>query len=443
VRGYYKIINRSPNLGVSASGGTDETSLAALDDLALGETSGYGAVVSNATALVLGQAVGLIAPLVTIPYIARVLGPGAWAPVLIAQGLGNWLVMVLEFAFDLSGTREIARARTTPAGIASVVHGVQSAKILLVALAAPIAALIAVAMPSLRASPALIASTLVFAVCRGLSPLWYFQGVERVRGAVAVESGGRLAAALAVFWVVATPADAWRVVGVQALIAALSLAWVTARRAREGRLRGPDFRIGFAALREHIVLFACRAWSGLYIQANVIIVGAIAPAAVAFFGGAERIIRAAVNMLQPVSQAVMPRISFLQHNDPRAADRMIRACFLVMGAIGASMAIVAYVAAPLLVRLILGPAYEASVPILRILAALPFLISLNAVLGIFWAVPNGRERAMLGGIVLAGVTNVVLAVILVPRLGPAGMALSAIAAEIASLAVLVRLYVKG
>src|SRR6476661_3599169 len=59
----------------------------------------------NALALFGGQLVGLVGPLLTIPYLARVLGPEAWAPILVAQGLANWLMLVLEFGFDLSGTR--------------------------------------------------------------------------------------------------------------------------------------------------------------------------------------------------------------------------------------------------------------------------------------------------------------------------------------------------
>src|SRR5438045_1958410 len=59
----------------------------------------------NAIALFGGQVVGMVAPLIAVPYLARVLGPEGWAPVIVAQGLANWITLVLEFGFDLSGTR--------------------------------------------------------------------------------------------------------------------------------------------------------------------------------------------------------------------------------------------------------------------------------------------------------------------------------------------------
>jgi len=397
-------------------------------------------MVSNASALFVAQAIGLLAPLLTVPYLARVLQPAAWGPVLMAQSLANWLVVVLEFAFDLSGTRAVARSRLAPESTSDVVRAVQSAKILLVLITVPAALVIVWTLPTLRHSPALILATLSFAVFRGLSPLWYFQGLERMRGAVAIETSSRMCAALGVFLLVQSPSDGWRVLALQAVFAALALAWLTLRVSREVALEKPSFVEGWRMLRESFALFAVRASAGVYAQANALIVGAIAPAAVGYFGGAERIVRAAINLLQPMTQAVLPRITYLRHSDPAAADRMVRRSFFVMGGIGATFSLVAFVAAPLLVRLLLGSAYDAAIPILRALAVLPFLVSLTGVLGIFWAVPSGHERGLLKAALAAGATNLVLAVLLVPRYGSVGMAIAAVAAETVVLGVLMSLY---
>src|SRR4051812_26576703 len=95
------------------------------------------------------QIVSLFTPLLTIPYLARVLGPENWGPVIAAQGLGIWLTLVLEYGFELTGTRAIAGARTKPHTLPDVVHQVQSAKALLAVAAAPVAVIAAVAVPSL------------------------------------------------------------------------------------------------------------------------------------------------------------------------------------------------------------------------------------------------------------------------------------------------------
>lgn len=399
-------------------------------------------VASNAGVLFAGQAVGLVAPLLVVPYLARVLGPAGWAPVLIAQSLANWLVVVLEFAFDLSGTRELARARSSESSLETVVHSVQSAKLLLILLCVPLALIIGWSVPLLRTSPALTLAALGFAVLRGLSPLWYFQGLERVRGAVAVESLSRVAAAAGALLLVHSVDDGWRVLALQGVFAGVALVWLTRQVIADVGFRLPDLRLGRRTVREHVVPFACRASAGVYAQANALILGAMAPGGVAFFGGAERIVRAAINLLYPMNQAVLPRVSFLRESAPDDAHRLVRRSFFVMGAIGTMMTVVAFFGAPLLVRVLLGPAYGAAVPLLRLLSVLPLLVAINSVLGMFWALPFGHERGFLAAILAAGATNLLLAGLLVPRFGATGMALAAIGAEVVVLAVLLRLYLR-
>jgi len=398
----------------------------------------------NAGALFVGQAVGLVVPLLTIPYLARVLGPTGWGPVLAAQALGNWLLLVLEFGFELSGTRAVARARTEPHTMSDVVHGVQSAKAVLALSALPMIVIGLIAIPAIRENAVLVAWTVAFAVLRGFSPLWFFQGIERVRGAVAVDMLSRAAAALGVFVFVHGPGDGWRVLALQAVFAAVALAVLTAGLARHVRLRLPTAGAAVETLRAGSSIFACRAWTGLYIQGNVLILSALAgPAVVAFFGGAERIIRAAINLLQPLTQVFLPRVTYLHATDPPAARRMIRSALFGVGLLGVAMGLCGLLGAPFLVHVLLGSEYGAAIPVLRLMGALPMLVAVNAVLGLYWALPFGHERWLLASIIAAGVTNVVLALLLVPRWGASGMAVSAIAAEVVALALMGTVYLRS
>jgi PST family polysaccharide transporter len=280
-------------------------------------------------------------------------------------------------------------------------------------------------------------------VFRGFSPLWFFQGIERVRGAVAVDAASRAAAALGTFVVVRTPTDGWRVIALQAVFAGAALIVLTLMLARHVRLRTPQLAVGLRTLGGAWSVFACRASSGIYIQANALILATLAGSAtVAFFGGAEKIIRAAINLLQPVTQAFLPRLSYLQAADPSAAHRTIRRSLIGVGLLGGVMGVTAMVGAPVLVHIILGADYPAAVPVLRLLGVLPPLVAVNTVLGIYWALPFGHERVFLGAIVAAGITNVVLAIALVPHWGAVGMAASAIAAEGVVLGVLGPFYLR-
>jgi len=400
-------------------------------------------LIGNASALFAGQAIGLVVPLLVVPYLARVLGPAAWGPVLAAQGFANWLILIFEFGFDLSGTRAVARARSTPAAMSLVVQGVQSAKLLLIVGTLPVVGLMLVAFPAVRRTPSLFGWALAFAVLRGLSPLWFYQGIERVRRAIAIDTVGRSVAALGVFAVVRGPSDGWRVIALQAALSAATLAVLTAWIGLHISVPKPRIVEGIATLRDNWTVFACRASSGLYIQANTLVLSALAgPAIVAFFGGAERVIRAAINLLQPLTQAFLPRLSFLHTADRDGAERLVRYALVGVGLIGASMGSVAFIAAPTLVRVLLGPGYEAAIPVLRLLSALPPLVAVNTVLSMYWALPFGHERWFLRTILAAGASNLIFAVVLVPRWGAAGMAIASITAEVVVLGLLGTLYTR-
>ena len=181
----------------------------------LEEVRGNG-MAANATALYAAHVAGLIVPLLTIPYLARVLRPTGWGLVVFAQSFGAWLALVMEYGFDLSGTRAVARVGADRSRLSEIVAGVQGAKLLML-FCAPIAmTAVYLAVPTFQREPALLIWAGVFAAARGLSPIWYFLGLERMRAPSAVDAGAKILAALGVFIWVKTPAHGWRVLALQA-----------------------------------------------------------------------------------------------------------------------------------------------------------------------------------------------------------------------------------
>ena len=73
--------------------------------------------------------------------------------------------------------------------------------------------------------------------------------------------------------------------------------------------------------------------------------------------------------------------------------------------------------------------YSPAVPVFRVLLLLLPLITLATTIGIFAAVPRGRDGVVLLGTVVAGVTNLLLGVPLTRRTGVTGMATSVVIAE--------------
>ena len=392
----------------------------------------------NLTVLFGSHLTGLAASLLTVPWLARTLRPEAWGQVLLAQALAAWLVMVIEYAFDLSAARRIADARGRAAinamsagpTIPTIVADATSARLMLAAGAVVTWGVAFGYLPALRADWWLATAALVHLLARGLTPLWYFLGTERVSRAVTIDTVGKVMTAVAMVAVVRTPQHGWRVLAVQAAVALV--VWLLTHRLlrRECPAAPLSWRGGLCTLRDGFALFVARASGALYMQLNGVLIGVVAaPAAVAMFGGAERVVRAGVGLLEPLTRGLVARLRVLREQDGVAADRLTRQLILWL-AVGATLAAAVVVGwAGVIVRVLLGPEYEAAAPVLQRLAPLLPIIAVATALGFFAAVPRGHDRVLLLATGAGGVTNLVLALPLATRFGAEGMAVSVVLAE--------------
>lgn len=384
----------------------------------------------NAAALYAAHIAGLILPLAAVPFLARVLRPEGWGMVVFAQSFAAALTLVLEYGFYLSATREIARRRDDAAAMAKLVAAVQSAKLILLAAVSLVTLGVYLAVPLFRANPAHLAWAWALAGAQGFSAYWYFQGVERLRLPALLEVLAKAGATALLFLLIRSPGDGWLVLALYAVPTAAWAVFTNLWIYRDVPRLPLRVRDGARMLRDTVRLFVFRAALGSYVAANSFILGALAtPQIVGFFAGAERLIRGAINLIHPATQAIYPRVSNLVVSDRREAARVLGWSLLIVGALGLTMGIVAGLTAPLLVRVLLGPGYEAAVPVLRALSVLPPIIAVGTVLGLQWALPTGLDRPYFRLVLTGAAVNVTMAILLVPRYGALGMAGAIVTAE--------------
>jgi PST family polysaccharide transporter len=278
---------------------------------------------------------------------------------------------------------------------------------------------------------------------QGFSMLWFYQGMERMKTAARVDVCGKAAVAAGIFFFVHDQNDAWKVLALQCVgyggtsVALLVMAY------RNIRFRWPTPRATARALRESAAMFLFRSAVSLYTTANALILGAVGtPLAVGLYSGAERIIKALLGLLNPISQSVYPRLNRLLARDHERAVVLARASLGIMLLGGFAMCFGVIIAAPLIVRAVLGPGYGSAIPVIRVLSLLLPAIALSNVLGIQWMLPLGLDAAFNKIIVSAGFLNLGLALWWAHRWQQMGMAWAVVASEctvtLAMMAVLVR-----
>jgi PST family polysaccharide transporter len=395
----------------------------------------FGHTISqNIMALSWIQIATFLVPLITIPYISRVLGPSQFGLVIFAQGFAIFLILVVDWGFTPYGTRAVAADRNDPEALANTVARVRGAQLLMVAGSAVVALVALGAVSKFRDNPLFLVLGWIAAVGSAICPVWYFVGMERVRVVAISQLGVRIVGAALTFLLVAGPAQAWIVM---ALFAASSLAmWGIADyllyRQVPFRLRG--LHASLIAVRDSGRLFVGTVGASLYSTFNVVLLGLFVPsAAVAHFGAGERIVRSSQQMLSPIGTAVYPRLAYLQSEQRHdRARRLILIAFAVVGGLATLLAIVFAVFAPFWIGLVYGHKYvSASVPILRILV---LLIPSNIIGGVaaVWLLTLHKDKLLVQIVVAAGLLNVVMGSILSPLFGPTGMAWSVVTVQFLS-----------
>lgn len=390
--------------------------------------------IQNVIALYGVQACTYALPLLTFPYLARVLGPSGWGVVVFAQAIGDVIACVVEYGFDISASRETSRHRHEPNHLSQLISGVLGAKSLLALVCVAGALFSRRFTHHIAPSSALFWASTIWGVCQGINMLWFFQGLERMRLASALEIGGKVLATLSIFLLVHKPEDGWKVMAAQCVGCVVAHGVTVVLAYREVGFSWPTPSWVRQALHLGGSMFLFRAVESLSGSVNRLVLGAVAPlAALGEYAGAERITRVFQQGMWPVNQALYPKLTQQAQNNARRARKTVRLSLLSLGGVGLLFGLMVFFGAPLLVHLVLGPAFQNSVPVLRVFALWIPLIALSTVIIFQLLLPNQLDHQFNFVNVTAGLTGIGVAFLLAPSFGAIGIAWSAVIAQLYTL----------
>jgi PST family polysaccharide transporter len=372
-----------------------------------------------------------VVPLVTLPYIARVLEPSQFGLVVFAQGFAFLLVVFINWGMPLTGTRSTAANQTDPDALAEIVRRVRGGQLVLTMGSVVVAVGALVLFPTMRDHPEFLVLAWVAAVTLALTPNWFFVGLERARVPALIQLGFRVLAAALTFALVDDAGDAWIVMALFAGGAVGGLLVSDLLMYRQVEFRLPEWRLSVREIRDSTTIFIATLAAALVTSFNVVLLGFFRSSAdVAHFGAGERLVRVGILILAPIGAAVIPRMTALQAAGERQRARRLLTIAVAAAALPAlALMLGLIVFASPIIHLIYGESFvDASAPILRVLALIIPVNVTGAVFGV-WLMSLHRDRLLVTIAAVAGVANVVFGCLLLLLFGPIGMAWSVIAAE--------------
>lgn len=161
----------------------------------------------NLTAVGLIQGLGYVLPLLTLPYLLTTLGASKLGIIGIAQAATSFFVVLVDYGFNLIGTREVAVHRDHPDKINQLFASIFTTKVVLWLAAALIYGAIVLAVPQYRQEWALFALTFGITISTVLIPVWLLQGLEKFTLLHLINTGYRLLYTAAIFLWIHQPED--------------------------------------------------------------------------------------------------------------------------------------------------------------------------------------------------------------------------------------------
>jgi len=378
------------------------------------------------------QVANYILPLITLPYLVRVLGPEKFGLIAFAQAFIGYFNILTDYGFNLSATRDISINRKDNDKVSEIFSSVIVIKFGLLILSLFIMTLIIFSFDKFRSEWPIYYLTFGVVIGQVLFPVWFFQGMEKMKYITFLNILARIIFTISIFIFVKNASDFLYVPILSSLgsiVAGIVALWIVFKDFRV-KFRMPDFERVKFHLKEGWYIFISTVAISLYTTSNTFILGLFTNnIIVGYYSAAEKIIRAAQGLLSPVSQTIFPHVSKLINESKDAGIKFIRRITYLIGGLSFIISLVIFILANLIVEIILGSQYTESIIILRILAFLPFLVGLSNVFGVQTMLTLNYKKAFTNIIVFASGVNIFLAIILVPIYNDIGTSISVLITE--------------
>jgi PST family polysaccharide transporter len=320
-------------------------------------------------------------PLITFPYLLRLLGAEEYGIIAFATSFVQYFTTITDYGFTISAAREVAVVRHDRQRLSEVVTAILLIKACLLLACGLIAAVIVSASPPLRAVWNIELFGFGLVAANALSLTWFFQGMEQMRYITALGLCSKCCYTILVFAVIHHQQDYYLVpllgsaaeitVGVLGVILAIRQFGirVTAFSAKEWRIQ---LHHGFHAFISYVTM-SC------YSSTRTFVLGLLAgPKITGYYAIAERIGTVMQGFpLHAFIAAAYPRLCTMYERDPAGSYHLTMRLQRYATWLYAASVPVCWVLAPFIVQVAAGSVYGITVWVLRLLVVANFFWNAN------------------------------------------------------------------
>ena len=373
-----------------------------------------------------------IFPLITFPYISRILLPAGTGKINFATSVVNYFAMFAQLGIPTYGIRACAKVRDDKVKLSKIVHELLFINIFMCVLVYIVFFLSIFNVPRLRQDIALYLIIGISIILNALGVEWLYKALEKY-SYITVRSLIFKAIALVAMFLLVKNQEDYVIYGGITIFAASASNILNFWNLRKYVILKP---LGKYNIRQHvkmvITFFSMSIATTIYTNLDSVMLGFMkGDVDVGYYGAAVKIKNILVSLVTSASAVLLPRASFY-------VDRNLLDEFYYL--LKKTMHFVFLLACPLTLYFIIfakegifflsGEAYAGSILPMQIIMPTLIFIGMTNIIGIQMLVPLGLEKQVLYSEIAGAVVDFILNAFLIPRYASAGAAVGTLVAEI-------------
>ena len=344
---------------------------------------------SNFGFLMLLQIAGYVFPLITIPYLARVIGVDGFGKVAFAAAVIVWFRTIAEWGFNYTATRDVARNRDDLDKVSEIFSNVLWARTFLMFVSLVILLIAIAAIPYFKENQTILLVTFLLVPGHILFPDWFFQAMERMKYITIFDLLSKALFTALVFVLIKEESDFI----LQPLFVSLgyvlsgAIAMYIIVVKWKVKIHPPKPKIVFSTIRNSTDVFVNNIMPNLYNSLSTVLLG--------FMGGSvsnglldagSKFVAVAQQFMTVLSRVFFPFLS-------RKIDK--HAMYAKLSLIVAAFSSVClFIAAPLIIKLFFTEEFYSAIIVLKIMSLSIVFITMINVYGVNYMILKGREKEL-------------------------------------------------
>lgn len=344
---------------------------------------------SNFGFLMLLQIAGYVFPLITIPYLARVIGVDGFGKVAFAAAVIVWFRTIAEWGFNYTATRDVARNRDDLDKVSEIFSNVLWARTFLMFVSLVILLIAIAAIPYFKENQTILLVTFLLVPGHILFPDWFFQAMERMKYITIFDLLSKALFTALVFVLIKEESDFI----LQPLFVSLgyvlsgAIAMYIIVVKWKVKIHPPKPNIVFSTIRNSTDVFVNNIMPNLYNSLSTVLLG--------FMGGSvsnglldagSKFVAVAQQFMTVLSRVFFPFLS-------RKIDKHAMYAKLSL-IVAAFSSLCLFIAAPLIIKLFFTEEFYSAIIVLKIMSLSIVFITMINVYGVNYMILKGREKEL-------------------------------------------------